>query len=205
MYNKKVALIGIGGAGKNFLDRASQINEGQQFGKYLLESIFAKTIDKLDETPYDKVCYYRADGDFYTKESAEAINSICDEMDNYDTVIVEKGLGSDRDIILQLVVKKLMDMGITPIVVASLPFRFEGKTRNDKARAEAQKLRELMKDALIFDNEILKREVPGNTSIGNAMFIMDKAIWMSIADYVSGNNRKTMSDYIREVRSNNEK
>ncbi|HET8837684.1 MAG TPA: cell division protein FtsZ [Flavobacteriaceae bacterium] len=93
-------------------------------------------------------------------ESFEDLKSMLDT--NTKMIFITAGMGGGTGTgAAPIIAKQAKDMGILTVGIVTIPFQFEGKTRNDQAQIGVENLRKNVDSLIVINNNKL-REVYGN-------------------------------------------
>ncbi len=97
------------------------------------------------------------------KAALESFDDLKNMLDkNTKMVFITAGMGGGTGTgAAPIIAKQAKDMGILTVGIVTIPFQFEGKTRNDQAQLGVEKLRSNVDSLIVINNNKL-REVYGN-------------------------------------------
>ncbi|GEM_PF-1988900 len=149
----KIKVIGVGGAGCNFLERLEQLdNKGvERIALALPGKAFnhLKIAKKIPLAESDKIVLTDASAETGTKLASDHHSEIFDAVKGADIVFIISSLSREINIgIMEEVVSVLKKEGILSFIMATKPFFFEGDNKKEIAQTAHTKLMALA-DAMV--------------------------------------------------------
>lgn len=107
-------------------------------------------------------------------ESFEDLKTLLDS--NTKMVFITAGMGGGTGTgAAPIIAKQARDMGILTVGIVTIPFKFEGKVRNEQAQIGVEKLRRNVDSLIVIDNNKL-REVYGNLGFKSGFSKADEVL-----------------------------
>src|SRR5699024_6205357 len=107
-------------------------------------------------------------------ESFEDLKVLLDT--NTKMVFITAGMGGGTGTgAAPIIAKQARDMGILTVGIVTIPFKFEGKVRNEQAKIGVEKLRRNVDSLIVIDNDKL-REVYGNLGFKSGFSKADEVL-----------------------------
>ena len=208
--DKKILVIGVGGGGQSILNRFQKIagrnfklitiNSDEQILKLsdtysILFSEEQKFFKKFSKSHFIKNLEYFWNYIFNRKQSCGCggnpalgeelaqnhISLLKDDLKHFERVFVISalggGLGSGAT---PVIVDYIKQFNIKLTVIVTKPFRFEGRKRLTAAYTAIEKIKELTKDCIIYDNEQIIEKFDKKMTFNEALSLADNEIIAAI-------------------------
>lgn len=189
----RISIVGLGGAGCKIIDRAAaNLTDGPTLAAVDTDSKLLRRSHASAKLRIGASCVkgFGTGGDINLgKQAAEGdIESIRNLFADADLAVLVAGLGGGTGTgAAPVILNAARDQGATTICFATLPFKFEGTQRLDKAEQTVAELRESADALIVVPNESLF-EHTDKTSADESFKISDEvlsacvsAVWMLIA------------------------
>jgi len=195
--NKLAIVIGIGGAGGNFLQYMYNNNKYKEAIDFYAINSDSIALSALKIPQSNKlligiqgISAQRADPEIGKQaaiESAESVISILNS-DNYQFAFIVAGMGGGTGTGAGPVIAKLCkSMGIYTIAICTTPFSFEGNLKQKQATEGINNLKENVDNITVVSYD----DIDSSLSIAEAFRTFDRmfldVIYKQINDYLCGN------------------
>lgn len=181
---KRVALLGIGGAGTNAVD--NMIRSGIPNLRVLVANTNANKLNAsraphkifLGTTVGRDVRGNAAEG---AKAALESENEIKDALKGIELLFIAAGMGGGTGSGAAPAIARIaQDMGIITVGVMTLPFDFEGRRRMQVAYESAANFQRFLNSFVVLDNQLLFAVADKDTTFGQAFELADRALYASL-------------------------
>ena len=165
----KVKVMGVGGCGVNTVKRLmAERSEGIE---YIAVNSDLQSINSFE-----------ADLNIYTPKEADIRSGkIAAAIEGTDLLFITAGMGGFTGSFFSGAIAELArEMGILTVGVVTMPFRFEGRSRQEKADAGLERLAEAVDTLVVIHNEKLLSIAGKTTTMSEAFKIADKTISQAI-------------------------
>lgn len=179
---KKLTVVGVGGAGCNFINRmiSQNINGiffiGISTDKQKLQLCKATALLQIGEK-LTKGLGTNANPEIGEKAAQESKKEIAEALKGADIVFVICGMGAGTGTGASPIVAKLAkNMGILTVGVVIKPFCFEAQTRIDNTIGGIEKIKHNIDTLIVIPNDKLIEVVDRGTSLPDALELADQAL-----------------------------
>ena len=182
----KIIVIGVGGAGNNAVNRmVEEAIGGVEFvgvntDKQALTLCKAPTVLQIGEK-ITKGLGAGAQPEVGQKAAEESIEEVKQLMEGADMVFVTCGMGGGTGTgAAPVIAAAAKEMGILTVGVVTKPFRFEAKTRMNKALAGIENLKKAVDTLIVIPNDKLLEVVDRRTTMPEALKKADEVLQQAV-------------------------
>src|SRR5690625_1075209 len=177
-----IKVIGVGGGGSNAINYMFQ--QGINGVDFVICNTDAQALDNSPVTTKIQLGVNLTEGlgaganpevgEEAALESFEDIKNLLDT--NTKMVFITAGMGGGTGTgAAPIIAKQARDMDILTVGIVTIPFKFEGRVRNEQARLGLEKLRQCVELLIVIDNNKL-REVYGNLGFKSGFSKADEVL-----------------------------
>lgn len=182
----KIKVLGAGGGGTNAVNR--MIDDDVQNVDFIIVDTNAVSASKSKAKNIIKIGENEAHGigaganpEVGEKSAQENIDEIRNQLINTDLLFLTAGMGGGTGTgALPIIAEAAKEMKILTIGIVTKPFKFEGKTRLNKAEIGINKLKEQVNSLIVIDNDKLLKMYKEEVTIINAFKQTDNILKQGI-------------------------
>ena len=182
----KIAVVGVGGAGNNAVNR--MIEAGITSAEYIAVNTDAQILACNKAQRRIQIGAQRTKGlgagaepEIGREAAEESKEELAAAIEGTDLLFITAGMGGGTGTGAAPVIAKIAkDKKILTVAVVTKPFEFEGKRRMDNAVKGIDNLRKYVDTIVIIPNEKIREVVPKNATMTDSLRVADEVLKQGI-------------------------